>query len=608
MTDFRFDIPTIQFSRDRKIDPPIVSSPEKVDNTVLKIEELNSAINSLNKVKTKAGVLLKSIEDGYLNTSIPVHEDNTEVRASVQRLLGGTDGSSIPFRLWIMLINNEYTRAEKFKIEEIAPRLTGETVTDSKVFLDVQNESPLWPYLAQLSVIFIANQLLGSFSGFDQAEKDATKIPPGTEVGPLLIQLLTSYAAFEAVQGIENFLNAKDRSEALKSKFGSGIGKSLLQDLEKRLKTTASDIVEDLQNVGYYESDRQIVMDYTSNYISNTADPSYEAWLRYPFIKNLENRSASGIEAMNLWTDPRGIKELSTEVPADIVRGFVCENEAANQALDRAAAALRSRYTKEAVCCFFRILTKIGVKIGKTDLSFIETIRRILRFYIMVNYAFGIRQILQSSLKQWHGILKNVFDRNATIVIRRFLFHFIQPVLDFLRRDEVDLLRFCTPFLEMTNIMLSASESLVDTARKLVLNFNADLQYNHDLTWELDMRLPLVQRARLLIRLLDALEDAIKSGLVCAPGNSGGGTDNFPEDMANIIGNETIQPQIQLPPPVGDPLVDFNDIKWETSGILTPFENGIVVAEDGSLVRIMRECMNKIPDEFIPEATELTRI
>lgn len=604
--DFKFDKPKVEYEKQRVIDQE-TPSIKAISGEARPIQELKDAQVNVTKVHDKAGVLAKAIELAYAKTSIPVEANNTDVIAAVQRFVAGSDGRSIPFSLWASLNRDAYTRAAKFPILEISSKLTGDTYTDAKLFIDTDKDSPYWPYLAQMSVILVANQLLGAYSGFDQAAKDSTKIPNGSELGPLLVQLAISFGAYQAVMGLENFLNAKDGHTEFQTVLSSGASK-YTADLEKQIQEEAKKLNSSFSNsLGQIDADRRIVLDYASNYVATTTHPGYEAWVRYPFILNLEQRANNGITSINTWLDGRGVKEIATEVPADLLRGIVCENEAANEALDRAAMALNSQYTRDAICCFFKIMSELGEKVGDKDLGFLKTFRKFLVFYVMFNAVFGLKQILSDMIKNWHGVLRQIFARDASIMIRKFVYHFAEPVLQFLRREELDLLRFCTPLDEMTDIILESLEQSIKYLQDALLKFNAEMQTNHDMSWELDMRLPGVERARHLIRLIDALLSAVQAGLVC---NSDQPSQNVTADsMDQLLTKTSSFNKLSLPTNTGDPYIDFNDVKWKTTSVEVPFANGFeVTSEDGKKMRIIRDCMMKFPPEIIPDAPELKRI
>lgn len=609
--DFSFDAPKMTYSRDRVITNDPVRPASVKSTQVAPIEEFVELGKSAEKLKFKAQTLLKAIDVASEGTTVPVSPDATDVRAAVQRVLGGTDGSVIPYSLWVQLIQHPYTKAARVNLEDLSAALTGDVVTDSTVITKSVDGTNIAPYLAQMSAIFVANQLLGAFSGFDQAAKDATKQPPGTELGPLFLQLAVSYAAFQSVQGIENFIQAQEENKPF-AEVTAAATKAAFEQFQAQAKVAANSaaakVAKDELAKSQYDSDRDLILSYASNYITNTTREGYDTWIRYPFVRAVENDVTLSSDNVSRWINAKGVPLLATEVPMDIIRGFACEQESANDALNRAAAALRSRYGQDALCCLVRILSELGVKVGRdATLRYLATFKKFLRLFIMLKHSFGMKQLLTNVLNGWQNKLRDAYERDILIVVRRFVFHFVQPILDFLQREDLELLRVCTPFEELTSFLLQAAEKVCDLLKRLLHSFNQSLQNRHDANWELDLTSPELERAKALLNLLEAVEDAVNTGTICTVGGS------VPSDVTKLYedlvgGVKAKGPKIiQLPPKTGDPLLDFDDVKWDIEGTRVPFENGFSIGA-GSPMKIAADCLKRIPKDIIPEAPELARL
>lgn len=604
---FNFRKPSGDFTRERVIDGQRSVRPDRRrDEESPEVQDLPEIAKRAKDVRRKAQVLREAIANAAENQTIPVAEKDRSVRAAVQRLLGGTDGSAIPFSLWARLVNDPHEKSERVPLLDLAPDLTGDVLTDSYTLTEyVEDNDPLWPYISQMLVILAANRLMGAFSAPDRARMTAPKLPPGAELPELVHQLAIAYGTYQAVQGIENF---------------AGLQQSQLQFLDNETVDKVKDQVQSALLEGgldsslpssNFEADRNTIMNYGMSWLSTTEKEGYEGWMRYPYIRKLETNMGHLSEADSLWTEAVGAARLAVDVPKDLLRGFVCDLEKANQALDRAATSLRSRYATEALCCLTKVLTELGVKIGDNDFKFLKTIKVFLRMFLVVSIGLSIKNIFKAELHTWESFMRKKYNRALTIVLRRFYANFAEPMLQFLNREEWELLRACLPFDELIEFILKAMEDIDKTIKTLMQGLYLDQEDTYTTGYQLDEQLPMAQRARSMINLIESLESAIRSGILDCRNNQGGTKQTIrPEELVNVTSRVEADrpPLIELPPPTGNPYMDFNPVTWETSGMVVPAPSRFAPDAEPSIAKIVTDCMRRVPSELVPVANELKEL
>lgn len=602
---YRFQVPDDAFSRDRFLIPP---DPKLVQERLdvpagSDLEDLASMESKASKVLSKSQKLLVAISEANRDRVIPVPEAAIDVRAAVSRL-NSTDGSQITFQLWMSLSAKPFDKAANIDPVRLCNELTGETLTDSRRITTLSGESPLLPHIAQFGVVAMANRLMGVFSGPEQAAKASAKLPPGVEIPSLLVQMAVSFAAWKVVQGLQGSDGA--------------VSTTIVEDLLASTGASPGQIGTALSQARLYpqdplpemaESDEDTIRRFATAWLETNNQSGYEGWYRTPGLLELNFRVGLANQTSSFWAAPN--LNPDQQFPDDVLHALDCEVEAANAALDRAAASLSHPYTRQGICCLIRVVRELGHKIGQPDMAYLQKFRSLLSMYLALNKAFGIGGLLTGLARKWEGLLRTSYNRALSIMLRRAFHSLASPIVSLLRHPDLEVLRVCPMFSDMLELTLTAIEELKQKVVEFLVGLYLDIQIVEDKWVNLDLKLPVAERCRSLISVIDALSAAVADGFGCAGS----------EADINVLGQASLVDQVGavlpqpvvLPAPIGDQYVDFVPVRWETDGLtIPPLSGGVEGPEspDGtrSLIRAVTDCIGRIPRSSVPTIKELRKL
>jgi len=195
-------------------------------------------------VKNKADAIIDAIDTNVRRNHIPVYSDSSEVRQAVKRqdAENANEGDKVHWELFKRAVYDVYHQFDGITMD-VLDNLTGEPFADSRMIEDniqtwrnpniagvrmveyggrktsrsnrlqsqlrdrVVNDGPsilerLLVYGGSLAFVWWLQKIMNKFDAKDKAQVASSKMPPGTELGPMLVQILIGIAMHMLIQGL----------------------------------------------------------------------------------------------------------------------------------------------------------------------------------------------------------------------------------------------------------------------------------------------------------------------------------------------------------------------------------------------------------------------
>lgn len=322
-----------------KFAPPAEGAVQP-DNKTDRRRAADEVFMNLAGVKSKADFLIDAINNNNRREFIPVYEDSDEVREAVSRKdpQNSPTGDKIYWDLFKRAIRDASHQFEGITLD-VLDNLTGEPFADSRI---INNNMKLWndPVISQIDVnvdtssgrnisdiqsrirrevenngpsllerllvqggtlafAFFLHKIMHTEDAPDKAAVSAPKLPSGTEIGPMILQIAIGFA----IQMLLNNLSEQDTRRIMNDAYvlpkEAGVGMDYVvsqaasivnrakssgrpQDVlanEKAMHASAPFIEMALDRMG--EGDYEIIRDYAIQWLSTHNEEGYDEWLAY---------------------------------------------------------------------------------------------------------------------------------------------------------------------------------------------------------------------------------------------------------------------------------------------------------------------------------------
>jgi len=597
-------VPDFDYYRERKIDLEDKSVVPGATKAPAVSKEMTAALyGNMGKVLSKVDRLLDEIKKNA-PPRIPVHEQAVEVRLALRNLYPGQPADYITYLQYLDCIEYE-NKFYNFDPTKVIDLLTGDPSIDSRLLSQTMQESGTgmkpdeWMLLGgHFAFLMVLNRILQTFQAPNTQKAVAGKMPPGTETAATLVQVLIGLAAIL----LQTAITEKEAAKSLESTFGEFLS---------TVGTSADSIVESAKNqppdtlMSNYSQSREgeyraNIKQYSDIYVIN--NPGYETWVASDDVHEIrEDLRASVREEKNYATN---LYNMGSE----IYRVSLCGLDRSNDRINKIAAVLSHKYTKDMLCCFARFIVAIPTE-------WLKMLRVMLSMY-----AKGISLDLGAAYNAGIGAMNAKLERQFLEPVMHMIDNFFreqrEKALSLLDPDShsdpeaIRTLFLCTPIEEMFTYVLSALQKLQDFVVKYIRRY-----------WELgqlkqvkgSLKIQILgdsKRAGLILKVLNALIMSLDAGNVCAQEDS---RTPSQEDISDII-NRT---SLDLPSGVNidtgdDPYADFsvNDIKDFTTleglPIIQPVASQEVVAAHGLQDCARARISDKNMAEFIKRASQVS--
>ena len=568
-------------------------------------EVVDETFSDLARVANKASVLAEASAAVAAAFSIPVAAGAERVRAAVRRKdQGSADGSFITFDLFKDAFEALERRRNAVRLSDFED-LSGDPLADDRSIR-------LWmartddPSLGQqqalmmvsgLMVLFTLNHMLGPYKGADVQQAVAAKVPPGTEVGPLVSQTLVGLAYQLLVAGLEDAI-VEDflRRSGAESAFSLSI-----PDIMDRARAREPDEMQGLAGRAMGEGDYEMILEYAYGFLNRTHEPGYEAWLAYGDARAIRQEAMTRHRSAPLYSGRHALRislggsssAASTEaedalrnaildsiVPADVE--YMCAlKDHANRldgTLDVIGQVMASRYGQDALCC-------IGQFLAKQDLEWISRVRQILSIFLGVQGS--IRQVdFNRVVAGLVHFLDARIREELVDLIQKVVNKVADPVLDRLENeyseDDWDILFECPLLRDLVELLLHSIQmigrSLTDIVAGLSIEWEAQFGSPARDRWQV---VHTRRKVRVLLDVLDQVVQALESGILCA-GEDGAFDERSLRDFVEGLPNThaiSIRPE--------DVTAYFSDSRGiETPGTLDGTIAGTIPPVDDPVIRV----------------------
>jgi hypothetical protein len=548
------------------------------------------------RIGNKAKVLAVAAGEHAKKLWIPVPEAAVTLRGAVKRKDQTSDGSRVSFDLFKDAIEFMEKRREAINLD-MFENVTGSLIVDEEIITEqmagVENPDldpeELMMFVSPLILLFTLNHLLGPYKAQDSGQVAAGKLPPSTEVGPVIAQTVIGIVMQLLLYGISE--------RALKNMLANS---SNIQDVDmviEQAKRQAPTRMQELAARKVGEGDYELILRHSMDYLARTVKPGYEMWVGYYEARRIRHEAVISWSSGPLYSrdaalqahgqQPGTITPNDMELNADINRAIAESIVPANTtylcalkeqtvrldgALDTMGQVLSSRFGQDSLCC-------LGLYLSWQTHDWIARSAKLLRIFLGVQGAN-----LQLDFGRLLDNLLNVLQERIRMAIinlkDRITAQISQPVLEGLgttNDDEWGFLFHCPLIRGLVLTLLRAVDSIADGLIDLVEGFTVswDGQYGP----RFQTRWMVIHTRRQVIAMLEILSyvlDAIDRGTICVDTPARSGNPDFedfvetlpdmahvklsPEDLQRYFsGTEPIEIPDQAPMLVGDTIPSMDD-------------------------------------------------
>lgn len=518
------NVPEFSHSRERRIELeekpviPGVSAKPEVTN-----EMVGALYDDIAKVIGKADKLLAEI-DRISPKFIPVHKNALEVRLAIRSLWPGAQEDLLTYDQYTESLDAEYA-LYNFDPKKTIDLLTGDTFVDSRVMDQTMQESALrsietYTMVGQFALLLLCNRMLQTFQAPNIQASVSAKMPPGTEAAATIAQVLIGIAAILA----QTLITEQEITKALDQTFGEFVTASGLSsaDIVASAKETQPDAFMRDYTLSRADEHRANVRDYARNHAANNV--GYETWMIAEDAREIkEDLKASYREANNYG------RALYT-MGKDIYTITKCGLDRSNDRLNKIAAVLGHKYTRDMLCCFARFITTIPVDM----LNPLRTGLALAAKGISVDLGASLNS-LTSGL---NAKLERMFLEPLLHMISTFFKEQKERVLaimdpaSYSSPEDFNTLLLCTPIDDMFTYVFSALDKLQSFIIKYIRRYWEFGQLKHKAGSYKVQILADSRRAAMLLKLVDAIMSSINAGNLCAQEDS---RTPSPEDIDDIM-------------------------------------------------------------------------
>lgn len=507
------DPPDFAYRRERKIDAaPKQPTPASAQPESASKEESLKVFSDAAKLISKAERLLAAATQ-MAKQFIPVHEQALEVRQAIRSLYPGAQEDQITFQQFMDSLS--YVE----NIGNVDPiilhdSMTGDPQVDSRIInqtvvrsTDGLSSRQLATMAGQFAVLMICSRMLQVFQGPNIQAATAGKAPFGTEVAPVLAQILMGILAIL----LQSAMTEEDVKSAMVEVYGDVIAGSGLSpdDLIARAKSQEPDPV--LTNYNrtrrgeYYDS----IRGYSYEYSTNHTHEGYDSWVVASEARGIKSDLSATVKEAGMYVS--GPYTLGREV-YDVL---TTKNVSLNSAMNALGAIISSRYTRDMICCLVRF-------IGALPTDLLKQIRLMLQ--LLVNgLSIDLGSVFSAATQSATAYLEQAVLEPMLHQVDAFfnnqkqtLSALINPSSYGNGSDTMETILLCTPIDEMFTYLLSGLEKI----QQLVVKYIRKIWLRvHDREFRFKVGPKIMadcKKIGFLLQIVDQVMASVESGNLCA--------------------------------------------------------------------------------------------
>lgn len=469
-----------------KTNPNVVSSFDLVDDMVKMV-----------------GDALKDIEKHASSLTVPIGDDDNEVRAAHLRL--GGDGKFITFAQFQVAINDikksraDYAfdsdlRGYGFGDQRKLERNRMVRALKDRKFNDSGNLAGWLEEIAGFGLgallLWGLNELLGANHAADHAAVTSGKLPPGTEVPGVAAQLFRAMIMMIFLHGLTE--------EAVRgyTDLGGPVAVEGL-DVEATIKQAFSSGAPDspafqLMRAGLQNSDNEIVAKYSVSYMATHIGDGYETWYAYLNAREQHERGLRESKTAHLYRDGalRGSDERAEGLTKLAAAGI--------NTVSNIQSILSQPLDPQDACCLTRFLLVV-------DLDWLESIQTIIQMAIGILEAGALQSFnfsMDFMINPW-AIIRSEVVRLADGIIDKI----VDRVLEQLNIDDKvwEIIQACTPVNDLISMVLDQVEWVKQWYREMLDLFGKEVDGYLKISTEGWSTIHAIRKAKEQLRVLSRI-------------------------------------------------------------------------------------------------------
>lgn len=594
-------------------------APDLPETPATKADTAITIRDNAERALGKAEELLGKASAIAILRSVPVSEEARDVRAAVRRKREATGGRVITLDLYLEAL--DYLEQEQDAInQDVLAVLPGDPATAGRA-LEISRSRHAdnlsyrdAAYMASQAFTLVMQKLLAKgLDNLDAQGQTAPKQPASAEIPSVLLGIAISQIVSLLVT---NLLQDEYEEDIADQPGGAAISAA---DVDSKLGE-ARGMLENMRayklaQVYQNPSDYRLIVDYVGAYLAEVAEPGWEEWQLIPDIKSTQSELTAVAQSISL-TIPAYEQEdtTPTEAKTDPLGGFLTgpdsplanvkssvENSfyggmkaqapnaqsplssktfnppqkllgilesqvgAANTFIDRAAAVLGWKETKDALCCLVRIL-------GGIDTSMLQSLRKILNTTIS-GLSVDLNFVATGSMNMSWTLGKRATTQMLWKLMDGYD-NFVEGLWEYAANDETaQQIAACTPFDEILMYVSNWARHYLDMAVQFALKYTDVLVVRHRTSFSKLSSIGNAKKIRRYLAVIDMVLAAVDRGTLCNPSQTQSPEASDVSDIARQI-EERLPQTISVPTgEQEDPYADF------TLAQPLEFANGIRMSE-----------------------------
>jgi len=567
--DHLADVPEFGYTRERHITTEDKNAEAAVKaDTSVSASMVKEVFNQVDGLLEKSDTLLDEIKR-TANPYIPVDKNALEVQLALRSLYPGSPTDRISYDQYIASVQFAERQGNVDPVI-LHNSMTGNGIIDSRILSqqttlaanDDMTPEELLVIGGQFLMLAVCNRMLQTFQAPNTQMAVAGKQPAGTEIAATSAQFLIGMAAIL----LQALVTEDEVKQVLKKTFGEAM---------EAMNTNADAVVAEakakeqdplLKDYQRSQTDQHhtAIREYSQDYVANTTEPGYETWVAAEDVRSIRaDAQASKNESEN-YLSPSASYQMST----DVYKLMACRNKEANNRLNKLAAVLSSKYTRDLVCCFVKFVGGFPTE----TLKFLRLILQVL--------SNGVSQDLGAAANSLRDSMNSFLERSVLEPILHLIDNFFREaaemassLLDPNRYDDPEAFEevlACSPIDELFTYVFSGLEKVRALLVKYIRKYWSKIQMKNRFGSVKVQILADNKRAKMLLRILDEVIAAADRGNLCAEKDAiTPSTDDVDDVVEKILNN--LPAPIQLTPAEGaldsDPFRTFSsaDLREFTS-------------------------------------------
>lgn len=430
--------------------PPTARTTERVASN----PRVVNAFGELDDMVDLAGQALEAIKPHAQLLVVPIEDDDNEVRAAHLRV--GGDGKFITFAQFQYAIDEmkrsraDYAFNTDLKGWGFGNKRKTERKSMSRALANfagkAEDEGGLTEELAGMGLgillLFGLNELLGMNHSKDHSSVVSGKLPPATETGGIVSQILRSVLMMKFLHGMtEEAVESYTKMDNIQIE-GVDIGSQIKEAFNNEPPASRA---FDLMRAGLASSDQELIARHSIGYAGAHVGDGFETWYAYLTTREIHERGLREQQSAHLYRQGflRGSDKRA--------EGITKLASAGVTGIARMQQVLGTQLNSADACCLTRFLLAV-------DLDFLDAIRAIISMAVALLEslaAAAMSATMELMMSPWAMIRSEVVR-----LIDGVLDKVVQKIVDAFDIDSEawDIIKACTPVSELIQSVLDQIE------------------------------------------------------------------------------------------------------------------------------------------------------